>query len=43
MCNAAETLLVDEAAAEGFLPAALAELAARGLAPDAGGWPKASS
>ena len=31
VCNAAETLLVDEAAAEGFLPAALAELAARGV------------
>ena len=31
VCNAAETLLVDEAAAEGFLPVALAELAARGV------------
>lgn len=31
VCNAAETLLVDAAAAEGFLPAALAELAARGV------------
>ena len=31
VCNAAETLLVDEAAAEGFLPAALAELADAGV------------
>mgnify|MGYP000025499299 CR=1 FL=1 len=31
VCNAAETLLVDEAAAEGFLPAALADLAERGV------------
>ena len=31
VCNAAETLLVDEAAAEAFLPAALAELAERGV------------
>lgn len=31
VCNAAETLLVDAAAAEGFLPAALAELADRGV------------
>lgn len=31
VCNAAETLLVDATAAEGFLPAALAELAARGV------------
>ncbi|MFR1639393.1 MAG: hypothetical protein ACLSVD_09600 [Eggerthellaceae bacterium] len=29
LCNAAETLLVDEAAAEGFLPAALASWRAR--------------
>lgn len=31
VCNAAETLLVDEAAADGFLPAALADLAERGV------------
>ena len=31
VCNAAETLLVDATAAEGFLPAALAGLAARGV------------
>ena len=31
VCNAAETLLVDAAVAEGFLPAALAELAERGV------------
>lgn len=31
VCNAAETLLVDATAAEGFLPAVLAELAARGV------------
>ena len=31
VCNAAETLLVDDAAAEAFLPAALAELAERGV------------
>ena len=43
VCNAAETLLVDEAAAEGFLPAALAELAARGLSSDAAARPEASS
>lgn len=31
VCNAAETLLVDEAAAEAFLPGALAQLAERGV------------
>ena len=31
VCNAAETLLVDDAAAEAFLPGALAELAERGV------------
>lgn len=31
VCNAAETLLVDEGAAEGFLPAALADLAGHGI------------
>ncbi|HIW76569.1 MULTISPECIES: glutamate-5-semialdehyde dehydrogenase [Gordonibacter] len=31
VCNAAETLLVDAAVAEAFLPAALAELAERGI------------
>ena len=31
VCNAAETLLVDEAAAEAFLPTALAQLAERGV------------
>ena len=43
VCNAAETLLVDEAAAAGRKPSALAELAARGLSSDAAARPEASS